>query len=426
MRALALSLAAALLAAAPARAQDGAPLYAWAQGAADGGWSVRAVFDGATAACPAGMHVRAFPDAAFPILVCEARVRAGVARVAVAGRSFRFVTDSMRSVVVLGDTGCRLRGAAAQDCDDPAAWPFPGVAARAAAEAPDYVVHTGDYFYRECPGGGCPGPSGDVWAAWEADFFRPARPLLEAAPWIMTRGNHELCARGGEGWTRLLDPAPRRAEAPLPCADFAPPYRISIPGVDLLILDTACAPERATCIQPADGRVAEYARNLRELNDLARMPRNFPLVSDLSRGDRSRWVVTHSPLWSVTPPYGADSLGTRSLQEALDAAGGLAPEVAVTMAGHVHFFEALGFVDGGHPVSFVIGHGGSSPDTANVMRPRGFPIHGAALETMTWRRGAGYVLASLDGDGWRFDVRMLAGDGLACHVHARRLTCADD
>ena len=56
---------------------------------------------------------------------------------------------------------------------------------------------------------GCAGsPYGDNWAVWQKDFFDPAAPLLAAAPWVLVRGNHELCSRGGHGWFRLLDPHP--------------------------------------------------------------------------------------------------------------------------------------------------------------------------------------------------------------------------
>ena len=35
-----------------------------------------------------------------------------------------------------------------------------------------------------------------------------AAPLLAVAPWIVTRGNHEECARAGQGWSRFLDVRP--------------------------------------------------------------------------------------------------------------------------------------------------------------------------------------------------------------------------
>ena len=51
-------------------------------------------------------------------------------------------------------------------------------------------------------------PWGYGWDAWNADFFAPARDLLAAAPWVFVRGNHESCARAGQGWWRFLDPRP--------------------------------------------------------------------------------------------------------------------------------------------------------------------------------------------------------------------------
>ena len=47
---------------------------------------------------------------------------------------------------------------------------------------------------------------GDTWDVWKEDFFKPGDALLAAAPWIMDRGNHEECERGGKGWARVLDP----------------------------------------------------------------------------------------------------------------------------------------------------------------------------------------------------------------------------
>ena len=116
---------------------------------------------------------------------------------------------------MLGDSGCRVNTTenALQACDDPAAWPFAEIAATAARLAPDLVIHVGDYLYREtaCPPtfAGCRGsPWGYGWDAWHADLFVPAAPLMAAAPWIVVRGNHEICARAGQGWFRFLDPRP--------------------------------------------------------------------------------------------------------------------------------------------------------------------------------------------------------------------------
>jgi hypothetical protein len=139
---------------------------------------------------------------AFPVLVCEREIPAGTARASIDEVSLPLPKAHPRHVVVLGDTGCRMKSTDGlfQACNDPALWPFAAVADAAAAVAPDLVIHVGDYHYREtaCPAGnsGCAGsPWGYGWDAWEADFFAPANSLLAAAPWIVVRGNHESCDR---------------------------------------------------------------------------------------------------------------------------------------------------------------------------------------------------------------------------------------
>jgi hypothetical protein len=155
----------------------------------------------------------------------------------------------VRRIVLVGDTGCRLKKAedAWQACNDPEAWTFAEVARAAAAAHPDLVLHVGDYHYREnaCPEGhaGCTGsPWAYGWDAWDADFFSPAAPLLAAAPWVMVRGNHEECARAGQGWWLLLDPHPLSGNTG--CADPAQdadgnhtlPYAVDLGGHARLIV----------------------------------------------------------------------------------------------------------------------------------------------------------------------------------------------
>src|SRR5262249_40934003 len=90
-------------------------------------------------------------------------------------------------ILMVGDTGCRIKGEALQDCNDPQKWPFPAVAAAAANLRPDLVIHVGDYLYRESPCpvrmAGCAGsPWGDNWRTWAADFFTRGGPPAAPAP----------------------------------------------------------------------------------------------------------------------------------------------------------------------------------------------------------------------------------------------------
>jgi hypothetical protein len=175
------------------------------------------------------MEKRGGADGDFRITVCQALAPAMAKAPTVGGLPVPTLRPAVQRIVVIGDTGCRLKKNKpperdeVQDCNDTFDWPFATVARLAAARGPDLVIHVGDYYYREMP---CPeerpgevrpgcrdSPNGDTWRTWKFDFFDPAAPLLAAAPWVFVRGNHESCVvkgepRGGKGWVRLLDPSP--------------------------------------------------------------------------------------------------------------------------------------------------------------------------------------------------------------------------
>jgi Calcineurin-like phosphoesterase len=198
------------------------------------------------------MQKRDPADPAFP-LTCELRIENGK-KIELDGHALPQRPTHVRKIVVIGDTGCRIqngkKGLSVQACNDPADWPFARIAAIAAAWRPDLVFHMGDLHYREAP---CPSDdsrcagavSGDNWESWKQDFFRPARPLLAAAPWIFARGNHEDCARGGHGWFQLLDPRP----APSSCTETSPPYRVELPGLTIGVIDSAAAENLSPSLQ---------------------------------------------------------------------------------------------------------------------------------------------------------------------------------
>ena len=88
---------------------------------------------------------------AFPVATCELALPAGASRVAIGGRPLPVPSRSPQRIVVIGDTGCRMKRAddAWQSCNDPNGWPFLRIAAAAARLKPDLVLHVGDYHYRE-------------------------------------------------------------------------------------------------------------------------------------------------------------------------------------------------------------------------------------------------------------------------------------
>ena len=357
--------------------------------------------DGATVA----MLPRALPDDAFPIRICEALVPAAAARLSVADVPLPTLPARVNRIVVIGDTGCRLARFAVQDCDDPKAWPFAEIARAAAAKHPDLVIHVGDYFYREaaCPAGraGCAGsPHGDNWPAWRADLLDPAAPLLAAAPWVMVRGNHELCARGGQGWFRLLDPYPGRAD----CVDSTSPYRLSVGGLDLLVFDSADADD----ILAPPAKVALYAGEL------------APLLAHAPAGS---WLLLHHPVWALAPPGLLSGLSTNQTMQAA-IRGLVPPSLDLVLSGHVHDFISYDFGPE-RPAQLIVGTGGDRLE--NRVQTE---IAAAELDGMTVRDGIalqrfGYlVLDRSPAGGW--DGVLYAPDETVlarCKIAGRSLDC---
>ena len=122
-------------------------------------------------------------------------------------------------IAVFGDTGCRLKGTWDQACNSPESWPLAQISRSIAAERPQLIVYTGDFYYREaacdpsntalCAGSPAPGaglPFKDTATGWLADVFTPMASVLAAAPIVVVRGNHEACARGGNGYYIYFDP----------------------------------------------------------------------------------------------------------------------------------------------------------------------------------------------------------------------------
>jgi hypothetical protein len=91
------------------------------------------------------------PHAEFPVVVCEAKPRKNAATIVADGKPLRPPPAEIRRIVVLGDTGCRIKKKKTQDCDNPAEWPYRALARRAADAKPDLVLHVGIISIRRSP-----------------------------------------------------------------------------------------------------------------------------------------------------------------------------------------------------------------------------------------------------------------------------------
>jgi hypothetical protein len=373
---------------------------------------------------------------AFPVTTCEAALPAGLVHASVGGHPLPLPTAKPMRIVVIGDTGCRLKLSddAYQACNAPNQYPFAKVAAAAAAWKPDLVVHVGDYEYREnvCDVAKHPGcaasPWGYGWDAWNADFFSPAAPLLAAAPWIAVRGNHESCNRAGQGWWRFIDPRPLVAGRDCDDAandavgDYSDPYAVALgDGAQIVVMDSSNTDGDG--IPPDDPKAAKY----RKLYvDMAALAARAPYTI----------VVDHHPLLgfaaavSKTTEQTELKPGNLGLQSAFGALNPwlFPPTVQMLLSGHVHVWEQVSF-SSPHPTQFVAGFSGTQEDVVPI--PPVLPddatvAPGATAEAFSsWVDGFGFMtLVRTGAQTWDVEVHDQNGDVVnRCKVTGRHSKC---
>jgi len=362
----------------------------------------------------APMQVRAAPGEKYPVTICAAPLPAGAKTALIDDLPLPLPKPRPNRILLIGDTGCRLKGAAVQECNSLSQWPFRLNSDVAAFEKPDLVIHVGDYHYREtaCPLGnyGCSGaPFGDNWNVWRADFFAPAEALLNAAPWIFVRGNHEDCDRGGLGWARALSPeAFDETRGKHGCVTAEAPFPINIGGVTVLDMDVSSAVEEV--------EVPEQA---------AAFAKQFALAKDVAG---PVWVAMHRPAFAEDAPEKTQLRGdNRTLEAALRA--GLSPQMTMILSGHHHTFEAMGY-GADLPVQMVSGEGGDSLSPFAPHEVKGLNINGALVtEGMALPGQFGFaILERPADDATGLNWTLTAYDTHAavlgrCKIAGRRLDC---
>lgn len=371
--------------------------------------------------------------ASFPLNTCEYPLPGNIARASVGKISLPLPKASPQRIVVVGDSGCRMKQAdnAWQDCSDPNVWPFAQIARVAASFNPDLVVHVGDYHYRENPcqegRAGCQGsPWGYGWDAWEADFFTPAAPLLAAAPWVVARGNHEECARAGQGWFRFLDPRPydagRSCNDPANDGDasYSEPYAVPLgPDTQIIVFDSAKAGK--SLLDPANAKdapvFAKYRAQFLTVGRLAARPGILSMFAD------------HHPLLGLTPK-GDKSVfgGNRALLSVMRAVNGTAyypPGVQVALHGHTHLFEAISF-SSDHPATFLSGNGGDNVDNSlpDPLPTDSSPAEGVAIDRITQSNTFGFLVLDRQQAGWTFKAYRRDGSLMTtCPLQRGKANC---
>ena len=370
----------------------------------------------------------------FPIRTCEMAIPPGTSQAKIGELSLPLPKHEIDRIVVIGDTGCRLKKSenAYQACNDPDRYPFAKVAAAAARWKPDLVIHVGDYQYREnkCPDNnpGCAdSPWGYGWDTWQADFFKPGAALLKAAPWVLVRGNHESCSRAGQGWWRMLDPRPLLAGRDCNDAnndkisDFSEPYAVPL-GNDAQLIVFDSSKTSGSAIAPDDLRQTIYSDDYR-------------MIEKLSQQADFNFMANHHPILGVDAELDKQGKvellpGNQGIQSVFGKINPLIipPRIDVLLSGHIHVWQEVSF-SSPHPTQFVAGFSGTMEDLVPLpeqLPPGTSPAPGAEIEHhSSWVNGFGYMTMERKGQKqWKVRIWNSAGKQVnTCDIDGRHSDC---
>lgn len=261
-------------------------------------------------------------------------------------------------MVTIGDTGCRN---SKQDCSSAGAWPFHTITKNALKEAPDLVVHAGDYRYYG--GHGSAGPNS--WEYWQRDLLTPARDLLLAAPWAFARGNHERCSSlrdgsAGPGYFYFL--APEADPTMTACSDTGSAtwyFDVAAGGFDSG--SPAVAPHRFVVLDTAWNRSPELSDHFTQAVALSDHESTWwlshiPVVDRLKfhdqKGDWHAKTRLNSAMKAIRPHNLCDA----------GRVGQPACRPSTLVMSHDHMLQTVTFLDDAgkfaFPEAYIVGHGG--------------------------------------------------------------------
>lgn len=328
------------------------------------------------------------PDNFAGINVCELRVSATqaadierLAGIDPLPAAWRNGVEPVR-VVALGDTGCRNN----KDQHCATQWQFRRLAKDASVQTAgtaqrSLVLHLGDYMYVKK----------DDWAAWNEYFFSPARPLLESAPWVAVRGNHESCGRYADapiGFNLFFGHGPT-----LSCAtedETGATYALDLTkDLRLVVLDNSTSYMSSEAMRSEDKRKGRASDPVKlaaaEKNDarvLERIEASLENLHHLATVTENRkvWAAMHVPVLGVDveadaaspskdkhfQPYSTtmtwkawQSVAQRLAKKATDR--GYGPRTSVVISGDRHLFQVVP-PQHGLPQQLTVGTGGVNLD----------------------------------------------------------------
>ncbi len=381
----------------------------------------------------------------FPLSTCESILPIGTQFASVAGQSLPIPKEKPNRILLIGDSGCRMDTTNLQNCEDPKEWPFASLAQLGADLSPDLVIHMGDFQYRDVPcsvSGKCPinaqSPWGYGWDTWNADLFTPAAALFAKAPWIVVRGNHEICSKAGQGWFRFLNPTFYTEDRSCnnasydSIANYSPTYAVSLgAGARIIVYDSANVSVGASISDPNNNFYRQFvdaftlAANTRFSNTI--FTSHHPILG------------YSNPTSTSVPPGNATLQGVMSevMQKMypVAAANSYYPDsINTAFHGHVHNLQMINFGVSNlpsHPATIISGADGVSlgekfPVTDPPFYKTNLVAPGVEVNNMIWNNDFSFsLLERIDNSAfWKYTLYNKSGDAFAvCTQAGRQLNC---
>jgi hypothetical protein len=238
----------------------------------------------------------------------------------------------------------------------------------------------------------------------------------------VSRGNHEECARAGQGWYRFLDVRSYGAQTScdLPAndntANFSDPYAVAL-GSDTQVVLFDSAKAGTTAFGATDFKFPIYSAQFVKVAQIA---------ADTSK---TTLFANHHPILAFAPLAGGapnpGNIGLQAVMKSLNASAYYPAGVKVALHGHVHDFQALNFSTA-HPATFVAGNGG---DNVDVNLPDPFPANvnpapDVALAAITHTNTYGFMMMERSGSSWLY--RAYTRDGklmTTCTPDGQHISC---
>jgi len=300
-------------------------------------------------------------------------------------------TNRPQKIVLFGDTGCKSD----QGCDN-VNWPFAKIIRQATGEKPGLVVHLGDYIYQGT----------DNWVTWKKYFFDPAKSLLEAAPWILVRGNHERCSSDSypRGFYLLFGDGP--AMACNSTSELSKPYAIDLSKqLRLIVADSAAAYAREGVESPAfvsecgtRGQLIldpDEAKVCAAVMDVLRGVRHLvppSLSARTSGGDtairQQVWLATHVPVFGFERHNGIDVIPSPTAMMLAAWRGVKISGIDLIVSGDRHLYQVVKTKS--EPRQVSVGTGGVLLDdlpflTPTILNEAEFVTLARKVVSPTWR-----------------------------------------